>query len=261
MKDKILLFIPAYNCEKQITRVLASLDNSKVTDYITEIIVVNNLSTDNTEKTAVSFAKKHTKLPIKILRNQSNYGLGGSHKVAFKYAIENNFDYIITLHGDNQGNINDILPILEDLSYRNHDCCLGSRFMKGSHLKNYSKERIFANYVFNLMYSLLLWRKIYDMGSGLNMYKVKSLKKILPDLLLLNDTLSFNCDMLCLMAYSKIDFTFFPISWSETDQVSNVKLIKTTYEIIKLPILYLLRVRPNKTSTCRKYNYNIINKC
>ena len=49
VKDKILLFIPGYNCEKQIIRVLGQLDES-VMKYITQVIVVNNQSTDNTEE-------------------------------------------------------------------------------------------------------------------------------------------------------------------------------------------------------------------
>ena len=51
--------------------------------------------------------------PIKVLKNRENYGLGGSHKVAFNYAIENNFDYIIVLHGDDQGSISDMIPVLK----------------------------------------------------------------------------------------------------------------------------------------------------
>ena len=45
-KDKILLFIPMYNCEKQIIRVLNQL-RSEVSEYITEVIIVNNRSTDD----------------------------------------------------------------------------------------------------------------------------------------------------------------------------------------------------------------------
>ena len=70
-KDKILLFIPGYNCEKQIVRVLKQLDK-KVMKYISEIIYVNNLSTDNTEQVVLDYKKK-SKLPIKILRNKENY--------------------------------------------------------------------------------------------------------------------------------------------------------------------------------------------
>ena len=47
MKDKILLFIPGYNCEKQIIRVLKQLDK-QVMKYIDEIIFENNRIKDNT---------------------------------------------------------------------------------------------------------------------------------------------------------------------------------------------------------------------
>ena len=45
MKDRILLFIPMYNCEKQIVRVLEQL-NGEISDYITETVIVNNQSTE-----------------------------------------------------------------------------------------------------------------------------------------------------------------------------------------------------------------------
>ena len=87
---RILLFIPAYNCEKQIVRVLGSIDNS-VLDYLSEIIVVNNRSTDGTEEAVKEFMKSHTYMPIRLFRNKDNYGLGGSHKVAFNYALKEGF--------------------------------------------------------------------------------------------------------------------------------------------------------------------------
>ena len=98
MKERILLFIPAYNCEKQIIRVLGQLDAS-VMKYITEVVVINNLSTDRTEEAVKRFIDKHGDIPVKLLRNDENYGLGGSHKSAFAYAKENEFDYVIVLYG------------------------------------------------------------------------------------------------------------------------------------------------------------------
>ena len=47
--EKILVFIPGYNCENQITRVLDQFDD-EVRKYLKDIIFVNNRSTDNTEK-------------------------------------------------------------------------------------------------------------------------------------------------------------------------------------------------------------------
>ena len=85
MREKILVFIPGYNCEKQIIRVLKQFDE-KVLKYIDGIIYVNNRSTDNTEKVVLDYKKENKDFPIKILRNDENYNLGGSHKVAFNYA-------------------------------------------------------------------------------------------------------------------------------------------------------------------------------
>ena len=85
--DKILLFIPAYNCEDQIKRVLGQLDPA-VMAFISKVIVVNNQSTDDTEAAVLDYIHAHANLPITLLRNRENYGLGGSHKVAFSYAID-----------------------------------------------------------------------------------------------------------------------------------------------------------------------------
>ena len=131
MKEKILVFIPMYNCEKQIVRVLDQL-NGEIKKYISEAIIVNNRSTDNGEQAAIEKIKKmNAGFPIKVLKNRENYGLGGSHKVAFNYAIENNFDYVIVLHGDDQGSISDMIPVLENGAFKKYDCCLGGRFAKG----------------------------------------------------------------------------------------------------------------------------------
>ena len=109
MKEKILVFIPMYNCEKQIVRVLDQL-NGEIKKYISEAIIVNNRSTDNGEQAAIEKIKKmNAGFPIKVLKNRENYGLGGSHKVAFNYAIENNFDYIIGMDSANIRNLNRVL--------------------------------------------------------------------------------------------------------------------------------------------------------
>lgn len=168
MKEKKLLFIPAYNCAKQISRVLAQL-NGEVLNFIDEVIVVNNISTDNTEQKVLEFVDKYPNMPLKLLRNNENYGLGGSHKAAFNYAMKNNFDYVIVLHGDDQGSIYDLLPLLKSEEYKNFDCCLGARFMKGSKLQGYSKFRILGNKLYNTIFSIATRKKLYDLGSGLNM--------------------------------------------------------------------------------------------
>lgn len=237
--ERILLFIPAYNCEKQITRVLEKVRRSEVRKYIEEIIVVNNRSTDKTEEAVLEFKKKHPKLKIKMLRNSNNYNLGGSHKVAFSYAIKHGFDYIIVLHGDDQGNINDIVPELKRGSYREYDCLLGARFKKDSKLIGYSKFRTFGNRVYNLLFSIVLHRRIYDLGSGLNMYSVKMLKNRFYHKF--PDRLTFNYCMVMAAHYYKQKCFFFPITWREEDQVSNVKMTSQAVSVLKILLRYAIR--------------------
>lgn len=231
MKNKILLFIPAYNCENQVVRVLGQLDE-EVMEYIDEIIVVNNRSTDNTEEAVLSYINEHPNMPVKLLRNHDNYGLGGSHKVAFNYAVKNGFDNVIVLHGDDQGSVKDFLPVLSSKYYEKHDCILGARFMRGSKLKGYSTFRTFGNIVYDFLFAFVLKRRIYDLGSGLNMYSVNMLKENFYEMF--PDNLMFNCCMLFAAKYYGHDIKFFPISWREDDQVSNVKMMSQSTKTLRM---------------------------
>lgn len=244
-----------YNCEKQIVRVLSQINNTNK-DFFTEIIVVNNKSTDNGEDAVINFCQNNINLPpIKLLRNDSNYGLGGSHKVAFDYAIKNNFDFVITLHGDDQGDICNIIPYLESKEYEKYDCLLGARFMKGSKLQGYSKFRTFGNIVYNIIFSCCLGKKIFDLGSGLNMYKVEILKNKFYTKY--KDNLMFNYCMVIGSSFYKHNIKFFPIIWKEDDQISNVKL--TSQAIIVLLLLFSY-VFNKKKFIQSEHRENIINE-
>jgi len=229
--SRILLFIPAYNCEKQITRVLSQIDEEVLT-YISKIIVVNNRSTDNTEKAVLDFIRVNQSLPVTLLRNNENYGLGGSHKVAFNYALEHDYSYVIVLHGDDQGSIKDLIPIFRTGLSEQHDCCLGARFMKGSTLPGYSGFRTFGNRVFNLLFSIICGKRIYDLGSGLNLYKTSMLASKYYHKF--PDNLTFNVCMVMAIGYYKQNALFFPISWREDDQVSNAKLFSQALKTISM---------------------------
>ena len=255
-KSRILLFIPAYNCEKQIVRVLDSLD-SRVMQYIDEVIVVNNRSTDDTEAAVKEFMRTHTYMPVRLFRNKDNYGLGGSHKVAFDYAVHEGFDYIIVLHGDDQGDIHDFLPVLKKEIYKGYDCVLGARFMLQSRLEGYSLFRTVGNIVYNFLYAFGMGTRVFDLGSGLNIYDVNMLKDRFY--LKFPDNLMFNCTMLLAASYYHLNMRFYPVSWKETDQVSNVKMASQSVKTLKLLFDYMdmpTRIRGEYRDIPRtKYEY------
>lgn len=259
--NKILLFTPMYNCEKQIVRVLAQM-TPEVGKYISEWIIINNRSTDNGEQSVKNYLESHD-MPVKVtlLRNDENYGLGGSHKVAFDYAIKNGFDYLIVLHGDDQGDISNILPYLKSGEYEKYDCFLGARFMKGSKLQGYSKFRTFGNRVYDFLFSLGCGYKVYDLGSGLNMYKTEILKNHFY--IRYKDNLIFNYCMVMGSAYYKHKVKFFPIIWREDDQVSNVKMMNQAITVLKLLASFVLNKKKfvkseHRDKVVKKYTAQVI---
>lgn len=227
-----LLFIPIYNCENQIVRVLQQL-TPEVLNYIREVMVIDNGSSDNSKEVTLDIMRD---LHINgfVAQNNDNYSLGGSHKVAFNYAIENDFDHVIVLHGDDQADVQDLLPHLESGEHTKYDSFLGARFHSKSSLIGYSKFKTFGNHVVNLFCSIFVGKKILDMGSGLNMYKVSFLKErfYLP----FDNNLTFNIYMLFWSIKSRSSLKYFPLTWREEDQVSNAKVFKQAFQIFGMAI-------------------------
>ena len=236
MSERMMLFIPAYNCEKQIGRVLSLLDQD-VLAYFEEVLVVNNRSTDGTEAAVLSFIADHPEKPVKLMRNTENYGLGGSQKMAFHYAVDHGYDYVCMLHGDDQGDIHDFLPMLQKGIHTKHDCVLGARFMKGSRLQGYSKFRTFGNIVYDFIFAFVTRQRIFDLGSGLNLYATSMLKDGFFEKF--PDNLMFNYVMILASHYYKHDIIFYPVSWREEDQVSNVKMMNQAITVLKMAFTYL----------------------
>jgi glycosyltransferase involved in cell wall biosynthesis len=238
MAERRMIFIPGYNCERQIPRVLAQF-TPEIQSLFSEIVVIDNCSADNSAEVAGAALQKITGCSTALLRNNQNYGLGGSHKVALRYALKNNYDYCLVLHGDDQGNIRDILPELERGEHRRVECLLGARFMPGSRLQGYSWFRTAGNVVFNALFSLASRRVQWDLGSGLCCFSRTFMQKAIFEKC--SDDLTFNYVLQLHSAAKGVTQKFFPISWREGDQISNVRLMRQTWQMIRILAHYVFR--------------------
>ncbi|MDE1154581.1 MAG: glycosyltransferase family 2 protein [Acidobacteriaceae bacterium] len=260
MQDKILLFIPAYNCSPQIPRVLRKLNEIPAGTFA-EVLVLDNQSPDNTGAVAVAILPEITSAPVTVGRNQANYGLGGSHKVAFGYAQRNGFTHVVVLHGDDQGDLHDLMPILAAGQHRKSDACLGSRFMRGSSTPGYSTFRTFGNHVFNLLFSAAAAKHVTDLGSGLNIFGPAVIHD--ESVRRFSDDLRFNCYMLLSLVDKNRSFFFFPITWREEDQISNVKMFRQTLltlEIVREYVFkrFFFRNADHRTAKHALYDFNTL---
>ncbi len=220
--SRILLFIPAYRCEGQIGRVVAQL-TAEAAERIDAVAVIDNQSPDGTRERAIETLTATSPIPWRVLRNDENYGLGGSHKVAIDLALAEGFTHLVVLHGDDQASLSDVLPLLTPQTLDGLDALLGARFARGARLEGYSRVRTAGNHVYNWLFSAVGRRRFQDLGSGLNVFRVGAFAE--QPHRQFSDDLTFNYFLCLLMARQRWNIRFFPITWREEDQRSNVKLV------------------------------------
>jgi glycosyltransferase involved in cell wall biosynthesis len=228
METKTLVVVPAYNCERQIARVLDSLCSHE--QHFSKLIVIDNKSTDGTLDVARSWIPRF-KNKLVVRQNTQNFNLGGTLKIAFETAISDHFDRLVIIHGDDQAEFKDVLPFLAtDESNNLPELVIGARFHKDSKLIGYSKFRRLGNLVLNKITGLIFRSKIDDMIAGLNIFSVEFLRRLpfrnFPD------DLTFDSNILFWSLANKSKPIFVPITWKDEDQVSNAKVLSQATKIV-----------------------------
>jgi len=235
-KPKVLIAIPAYRCEKQITRVLDEIDE-RLALRVEEIAVIDNGSPDDTVKVALDYKKKGRLKNLHVYQNVDNYNLGGTHKVAFLRAQEMGYTHVLILHGDNQAKSDEGNRLLDYAEqHPGSQTVLGSRFSRGSKLIGYDWKRIWGNRVLNTFYSVITMRVCKDLGSGLNLFAVRDLDQ--RTYLEFADKLTFNFELLLDLIKRDINFAYVPITWREEDQLSNARNFNIFFTGIKNALIW-----------------------
>ena len=95
------------------------------------------------------------------------------------------------------------------------------------------------------------------MGSGVNLFKVKDLIAI--NVFTLPDDLTFNNKLILALCQNKKKFIYFPITWSETNQISNAKLLNQALKIITMSVRYVLRLKNSEEKDIYDYEFVVLN--
>ena len=124
IKKKILVFTATYNEKDNIGKLVELI---KRHCSFVHILIVDDNSPDNTAD-AVRFLQKKFE-NILLVERKSKLGLDTAHKIAYKYSLDNNYDYLITMDADLSHDPKELINFIENLEI--HPFVIGSRYVHG----------------------------------------------------------------------------------------------------------------------------------
>ncbi len=154
-EKKIAVIIPAYNEEKSIGEVVASI---KGLGSCYDPIVINDNSTDRTAELAHKAGAIVIDLPC-------NLGIGGAVQTGYKFARQKGYDACIQVDGDGQHPADQIPRLIKTLFAEEYDMVIGSRFVTDSEYE-ISFMRLVGIRILSLFLKLTTGLNIKDTTSG-----------------------------------------------------------------------------------------------
>ena len=167
----ITVIIPCLNEEQGIQRVL-----ERMPDFVDEVVVVDNASTDRTRDVAAS-------LGARVISEEVR-GYGRSYKRGLAYARG---DVIVTLDGDHSYPVDALSYLLEAFLHLRVDFLNASRFPVQDSTAMSLKHKI-GNLVLSAAMSLLYFRWVRDSQSGMWVFR----RSILEGMKLESDGMAFS---------------------------------------------------------------------
>jgi len=167
------IIIPARNEEDNLEDILQYFEEGlRNVDF--EVILVNDFSDDKTlEKSQKIFESNKN---FKIVDNRVK-GLGGAINLGIK---ESQGKKISIMMADLSDDINDLIKYNKIMDEKNLDAVLGSRFLKGSQVRDYPFKKLILNRIFNFFVGLIFMNKYNDYTNAFKIYKSETLKSMSP---------------------------------------------------------------------------------
>jgi dolichol-phosphate mannosyltransferase len=184
---KALVIIPTYNEKDNIKKIV--LETLKQ-DEIIEILVVDDGSPDGTGAIVDLMMKENPK--IHLLERKNKMGLGSAYVAGFKFAIKNEFDFIIEMDADFSHNPKEIPNMLREI--KDNDLIIGSRYIIGINVINWSLKRLLLSYFASIYVRIITGMDIKDPTGGFKCFKREVLESIDLDKIL-SDGYSFQVEM------------------------------------------------------------------
>lgn len=182
--NKLVVVMPAYNAEKTLLQTYSELPM----EYVDEVVLVDDASSDNTALVA-------KQLGIKTIVHPVNGGYGANQKTCYRAALESGADIVVMVHPDYQYSPRLVTAMASMITSGHYDVVLGSRILGGGALKGgMPYYKYVSNRLLTAFENLFLGVKLSEYHTGYRAFSRKVLEKL--PLELNSDNFVFDNEML-----------------------------------------------------------------
>ncbi len=238
MKKKILVLVVAYNARLTIEKLLNRFPK-KVLNEVTEILIADDASQDDTYKIALDYKNKNKIQKLKVVRHKQNKGYGGNQKWGYNYAIKNKFDIVVMVHGDCQYPPEYIPILIQPLKQDRAAFVFGSR-IAGQPLKGGMPiYKFIGNKFLTFCENLVFRTNLSEFHSGFRAYSVSALNEIPFNKN--SDVFHFDSEIIAQLVLAKKKIKEITIPTCYGDEKCNVNSIGYGFDVLKVILQYLLQ--------------------
>lgn len=169
------IVIPVYNEENTIALLLEKIKSVNIPSITKEYIIINDSSTDNSEKIIKDFLNNNIDLSIIYFAHTSNSGKGSCIKQGIALATGN---YILIQDADLEYDPNDYTALLNPLISREADVVYGSRFLNGKPKNSIYFFHYWGNIFLTSFSNLFTKTAFTDMETGYKIFTNRIAKQL-----------------------------------------------------------------------------------
>lgn len=171
---KAVVVVPTYNEIENIERLLRTVFSLQ-RDF--HVLVVDDNSPDGTAQVVAENIDNYPDR-LFLIKRENKTGLGSAYIAGFKWALENNYDYIFEMDADFSHNPNDLIRLFNACFKEGNDMAIGSRYIKGVNVVNWPMSRVLMSWMASKYVRFVMQMDIFDTTAGFICYKKKVLQKI-----------------------------------------------------------------------------------
>ena len=171
---KVMVVLPTYNERETVVAVLTGVLAAGPNIHA---LVVDDNSPDGTGEIVAALAENEPR--VRLLERSGKLGLASAYLLGFRRALEEGFDVVVEMDADLSHRPEDLPQLLQGVAV--HDVTIGSRYVDGGEVSNWSKARVTLSRAGNAYARGMLRLPLADATSGFRAYRAPVLRALLQD--------------------------------------------------------------------------------